>query len=243
MVSPCSKGSSVLCPCPTPRRRTCGPHGLSLRPSVPTRSGRLPEVSRFSCRKCLGVLGVYDYAGLARASRYRLGSCGLPLVRQRRRPDCAFSKLNTQPTYSPVYASLHTSRRATQNSGPSGSLLLPRKEFSSSASCRFIPALPDRRLCGPRFFRSHHRHRALFYRSVETPALFSFRFLYRRAPAQAARAIHRARFRLVGTSLQPTRHGSFGPPKPRKVVVTPAKAGIHVRASWIPAFAGMTSVG
>ena len=98
------------------------------------------------------MLGAYDYAGLARASRYRLGSYGLPLVRQRRRPDCLFSKLNTQPTYSPVYASLHTSRRTTQNSGPSGSLLLPRKEFSSSASCRFIPALPDHRFCGPRLF-------------------------------------------------------------------------------------------
>jgi hypothetical protein len=52
----------------------------------------------------------------------------------------------------------------------------------------------DRRFCGPRFFRSSYRHRALFYRGVETPASFSFRptFLYRRAPAQAAREIHRA---------------------------------------------------
>ena len=35
------------------------------------------------------------------------------------------------------------------------------------------------------FFRSYDRHRAVFYRGVETPASFSFRFLYRRAPAQA----------------------------------------------------------
>jgi len=115
--------------------------------SLPSRD--VPQVSRFSCRKCLGVLGVYDYAGLAPASHYRLGSCGLPLVRQRRRPDCLFSKLNTQPTYSPVYASRHTSRRTTQNSGPSGPLLLSREEFSSSASCRFIPALS-----GPPVLRS-----------------------------------------------------------------------------------------
>src|SRR5664280_1920614 len=63
--------------------------------------------------------------------------------RLRRRPDCIFSKLNTQPTYTPVYASLCTSRYPTQNSGPSGSLLLSRKNFPFSASCRFIPAHPD----------------------------------------------------------------------------------------------------
>ena len=40
-----------------------------------------------------------------------------------------------------LYASRHASRHTAQNSGPSGSLLLSREEFSSSASCRFIPAL------------------------------------------------------------------------------------------------------
>jgi len=35
----------------------------------------------------------------------------------------------------------------------------------------------------------------------------------------------------------------FGPPRPTEVVVTPAKAGVHVRAGWIPAFAGMTCRG
>src|ERR1019366_3692198 len=54
--------------CPTPRGRAYGPYGLSLRPSVPI--GRdVPEVSRFSCRKFLGVSGVFDYAGLCRDSR------------------------------------------------------------------------------------------------------------------------------------------------------------------------------
>ena len=48
--------------------RAYGPYGLSLRPSVPT-SRDVPEVSRFSCRKYLGVSGVYDYAGLPRDLR------------------------------------------------------------------------------------------------------------------------------------------------------------------------------
>src|SRR6266480_2986644 len=53
---------------------------------------------------------------------------------------CIFSELNTHPTYSPVYASSCTSRCPTQNSGPSGSLVLSRKNFAFSASCRFSPA-------------------------------------------------------------------------------------------------------
>src|SRR6202043_281815 len=64
----------------------------------------------------------------------------LPPMQKRQRPDCIFSKLNTQPTCTPVYASLNTSRCATQNSGPSGSLLLSRRTLSFPASCRFSPA-------------------------------------------------------------------------------------------------------
>src|SRR5450759_3833750 len=52
----------------------------------------------------------------------------------------SFRSSIAHPTYSPVYASPCTSRYPTQNSGPSGSLLLPRKNFLFSASCRFIPA-------------------------------------------------------------------------------------------------------
>src|SRR5208282_3038828 len=66
--------------------------------------------------------------------------CCLPPSQGRRRPDCAFSKLYTPPTYTSVYASLCTSRCPAQNSRPSGSLLLPRKALSSSTSDRFIPA-------------------------------------------------------------------------------------------------------
>jgi hypothetical protein len=51
----------------------------------------------------------------------------------------------------------------------------------------------DRRFRGPRLFRSDHRHRALLYRRVRTPASFSSPaiFLCPGAPAQAARATHR----------------------------------------------------
>ena len=46
----------------------------------PANHAGVPEVSRFSCRKCIGVSGVYDYAGLAMDSRYRPRSCCLPPV-------------------------------------------------------------------------------------------------------------------------------------------------------------------
>jgi hypothetical protein len=55
------------------------------------------EVSRFSCMKLPGVSGVYDYAGPGRNLRYRSRPCCLPPMQKRQRPDCIFSKLNTQP--------------------------------------------------------------------------------------------------------------------------------------------------
>src|SRR5207245_11399109 len=113
------------------------PFPAGLLSSCPT---GVSEASRFSCMQLLGVSGVFDYAGPTRDSRFRLRSCGLPLNSERRRPDCIFSELNTQPTYPPVYASPCTSRCPAQNSGPSGSLLLPRKTLAFSTSCRFIPA-------------------------------------------------------------------------------------------------------
>ena len=101
------------------------------------------EASRFSCTECPDVLGVYDYAGPTRSSRSRCWSCCLPPFGQRRHPDCRFSKLDTQPIFSPVYASLDVSQHPAQNSGPSGSLLLSRKALSSSIPCRFSPAHPN----------------------------------------------------------------------------------------------------
>src|SRR5215472_2742277 len=100
----------------------------------------ISEVSRFSCMEFPDVHGVYDYAGPPNSSRCRCWTCGLPRWVQRRRPACKFSKLDTQPIFSPVYASLDTSQRPAQNSGPSGSLLLSREALASSTPCRFIPA-------------------------------------------------------------------------------------------------------
>ncbi len=114
-----------------------GPSPADLRLGSPA---GVSEVSRFSCMRFLGVPGVFDYARLSRNSRYRSHSCCLPPLQERRRLDCIFSELNTHPTYPPVYASSCTSRCPTQNSGPSGSLVLSRKASSSSASCRFSPA-------------------------------------------------------------------------------------------------------
>ena len=112
----------------------------SQRSAAPT---GVSEVSRFSYRKFLGV-----HWGL----RLRRTVQELALIApehvafrtrgSRRRPNWEFSQLNTQPTYTPVYASWHTSRCAAQNSGPSGSLLLTREALSSSTSYRFIPAHP-----------------------------------------------------------------------------------------------------
>src|SRR5580704_15286285 len=63
------------------------------------------------------VSGVFDYAGLNGDLRYRPRPCCLPPTHKRRRPDCIFSELNTQPACTPVYASPHTSRCTTQTRG------------------------------------------------------------------------------------------------------------------------------
>jgi len=47
---------------------------------LPGLAAGVPEVSRFSCMKFLGVSGVFDYAGLTRGSRYRPYSCCLPHI-------------------------------------------------------------------------------------------------------------------------------------------------------------------
>ena len=101
----------------------------------------ISEVSRFSCMKFLGVLwGLRLRRTESGTRRIAPVHVAFRTYQLRRRPDCIFSELHTQPTYSPVYASLCTSRYPTQNSGPSGSLLLSRRDSSSPASCRFIPA-------------------------------------------------------------------------------------------------------
>ena len=54
------------------------------------------KVSRFSCRKYLDVPGILDYAGLARELALAFPAVWPSAeVKQRRHPDCGFSKLNS----------------------------------------------------------------------------------------------------------------------------------------------------
>jgi hypothetical protein len=99
------------------------------------------EVSRFSCMEFLGVIwGLRLRRTEPRTRNSAPVHVAFRTLQLRQRPDCIFSELHTQPTYSPVYASLCTSRYPTQNSGPNGSLLLSRRDSSSPASYRFSPA-------------------------------------------------------------------------------------------------------
>ena len=123
--------------CPTPPQRACGPFGLSLHPPVPT-SRDIPEVSRFSCRKYLGVFGVFDYAGLPGA---RAVIPGHVAFRHSENVSVLIVPFRSSIPGPPIpLASLRTSWHTAQNSGPSGSLLLPRESLSLPAFCRFIPA-------------------------------------------------------------------------------------------------------
>jgi hypothetical protein len=98
------------------------------------------EVSRFSCMKFLGVSGVFDYAEPNRSSRWRACSCCLPRITRASASGLHLFGVEYPAHLSSVYASLSTSRYPTQDSRPSGSLLLSRETLSFSASCRFSPA-------------------------------------------------------------------------------------------------------
>jgi hypothetical protein len=73
--------------------------------------------------------------GLALSSPFMLPSAHYKDVGVR---VASFRSSIAHPTYSPVYASSCTSRYPTQNSGPSGSLLLTRENFAFSASSRLF---------------------------------------------------------------------------------------------------------
>ena len=148
----CSNGSSVLCRCPTPRRRAYGPHGLSLRPSAcqlaqasPRSPGPVQEVSR----RVWGLRLRRTDPGLALSPRLMWPSAGSDRVGVLM---ARFRSSIPSPPIPLAYASPVPSRWPTQNSGPSGSLLLSREDLSSSASCRFIPALTRPRFPGLRLF-------------------------------------------------------------------------------------------
>src|SRR5262250_1447106 len=100
------------------------------------------EASRFSCMKYLGVPGVFDYAGLNRNSRSCSCSYCLPPLQERRRSGLhLFGAQYPPPHLFPCLRfAAYLAIGLAQNSGPSGSLILSRKNFAFSASCRFSPA-------------------------------------------------------------------------------------------------------
>ena len=114
---------------------------LSPSPAgLPCTSAANNEVSRFSCMQFLSVPGVSDYAGPPADSRLRRRVCCLPHLSRRSASRIGFSKLDTLPTDTSVYASTRASRRAPQDSRPGGSLLLSCRTLSFPTTCRFIPA-------------------------------------------------------------------------------------------------------
>src|SRR5439155_6084095 len=110
----------------------------------PRMAASIFEVSRFSCMMFLGVSGVFDYAGLSRNSRYRPCPCCLPRIYTASASGLYLfaAQLPTPPIlYLRFTASLTV---AAQDSRLIGSLLLSRKNFAFSASCRFNPAHKNR---------------------------------------------------------------------------------------------------
>ena len=83
------------------------PSPADLRPGW---TAGVSEVSRFSCMRFIGVPGVFDYAGPNRDSRYRPCSCCQALMLRTLASGMIFSKLNSPPRLSSIYASLCPSR-------------------------------------------------------------------------------------------------------------------------------------
>src|SRR6266576_628060 len=100
----------------------------------------ISEVSRFSCMKLLGVPGVFDYAGLNTDSRYRPCSCCLPRMFTASASGLYVFAAPSPPRLYPCLRFTVSLAVAAQDSGPSGSLVLSRKNFAFSTSYRFIPA-------------------------------------------------------------------------------------------------------
>src|SRR5215470_2015180 len=100
------------------------------------------EVSRFSCMKFLGVL----WGLRLRQTEQRLALASLSMLPAAITRASASGLHLFGAQYPPhLFSCLrfvaYLAIGLTQNSGPSGSLLLSRKKFSFSASCRFSPAL------------------------------------------------------------------------------------------------------
>src|SRR6202042_2726111 len=77
----------------------------------------------------------------------------------RRRPGCKFSQLNSPPRLYPCLRFTESLAVSAQDSGPSGSLVLSRKNFAFSASCRFSPAHQHRDHTQNPLGRANRRHK------------------------------------------------------------------------------------
>jgi len=122
--------------------------GLSLPPAVllPDGGRRVsPRSPGFSCMRFLGVaVGSSDHAGLNKDSRLApLVHVAFPRIFYRVgvRVVCFSQAQLPTPAYAPVYASLASLTVAAQDSGPSGSLILSRKNFCILS---FMPVYPRR---------------------------------------------------------------------------------------------------
>ena len=90
--------------------------------------------------KFLGVSGVFDYAGLNKGSRYRPCSCCLPRILTASATGLYVFAAQLPTRLYPFLRFTESLAVSAQDSGPSGSLILSRKNFAFSASCRFSPA-------------------------------------------------------------------------------------------------------
>jgi len=88
----------------------------------------------------LACAGSIDYAGPSRNLRYRSPHVAFRPCKSVSVLIASFRSSIPSPPVPLFYASRCTSRCSTQNSGPSGSLLLSRRTLSFPASCRFSPA-------------------------------------------------------------------------------------------------------
>ena len=106
----------VRLPVSVHRRRT--PEGFPTRPAASEAMGG-HGISRFPRTVFPRMHGVSDRAGSQSVSRWRRRGCGLPPSPTASAPRSVFSRLNTQPARTPVYASPRPYGSSRQDSGPS----------------------------------------------------------------------------------------------------------------------------
>jgi hypothetical protein len=147
-----------------PVRLPLAVHHRLVAPGLPdatrmaiTRAGGV-GISRFSRRKVLHVLRVFDCAGPAVISHSDARRVAFRSIGQRRRPGRLISQLDTEPMHAPVNASTTSSRAPPHDSGPSW---VAGPSTLSSFILFFLPAYPgapnsrSTRCIGRRSSRGH----------------------------------------------------------------------------------------